>query len=145
MDERIFLPKPMGLKDDLVSLPLEDRFTYDHDQNLFFVNLEGHMIKTLEDVEQVRKIVETRLAPLDKKVSAIVNYDDFVIMPDVLDAYIDMVKDLVERFYSGVTRYTTSTFLRMKLGDALKQRHVSPHIYETQDEARRHLRDLRIE
>jgi propionate CoA-transferase len=145
MDERIFLPKPMGLKDDLVSLPLEDRFTYDPDQNLFFVNLEGHMIKTLEDVEQVRKIVETRLAPLDKKVSAIVNYDDFVIMPDVLDAYIDMVKDLVERFYSGVTRYTTSTFLRMKLGDALKQRHVSPHIYETQDEARRHLRDLRIE
>ncbi len=141
MDERIFLPKPMGLKDDLVSLPLEDRFTYDPDQNLFFVNLEGHMVKTLEDVEKVRKIVETRLAPLDKKVFAIVNYDDFVIMPDVLDAYIDMVKDLVERFYSGVTRYTTSTFLRMKLGDALKQRHVSPHIYETQEEARLHLRD----
>ena len=41
----------------------------------------------------------------------------------------------MERYYSGVTRYTTSTFLRMKLGDALKQREVAPHIYESRQEA----------
>jgi propionate CoA-transferase len=53
-----------------------------------------------------------------------------------------MVHDLVEQFYSGVTRYTTSGFLRTKLGDALEQRRVAPHIYESADEARAHLREL---
>jgi propionate CoA-transferase len=46
-----------------------------------------------------------------------------------------MVKGLVDRFYTGVTRYTTSAFLRMKLGDALQKRNVSPHIYESRKEA----------
>ena len=45
------------------------------------------------------------------------------------------VRGLVDRFYSGVTRYTTSSFLRAKLGDALKQRAMAPHIFETAEEA----------
>ena len=53
-----------------------------------------------------------------------------------------MVGHLTDRYYSGVTRYTTSGFLRVKLGDALSGRQVAPHIYETADEARRHLREL---
>jgi hypothetical protein len=36
---------------------------------------------------------------------------------------------------TGVTRYTTSTFLRMKIGDALKERKMAPHIYESREEA----------
>ena len=73
---------------------------------------------------------------------AIVNYDNFSISPDVLDPYVDMVKRLVDRHYSGATRYTTSGFLRMKLGDALAGRDVAPHIYESAEEARAHLREL---
>jgi propionate CoA-transferase len=42
----------------------------------------------------------------------------------------------------GDSRYTTSSFLRAKLGDALKQRAVAPHIYESAEEATAHLRDL---
>ena len=49
---------------------------------------------------------------------------------------------LVDRHYSGATRYTTSGFLRMKLGDALAGRDVAPHIYESAEEARAHLREL---
>jgi len=49
----------------------------------------------------------------------IVNYYDFSILPDLVDEYTDMVKYLVDHYYSGVTRFTTSTFLRMKLGGAL--------------------------
>jgi propionate CoA-transferase len=33
-------------------------------------------------------------------------------------------------------------FLRVKLGDALERRAVAPHIYESAEEARVHLRDL---
>jgi len=142
MDRRIFSDAPMGLRDDLLRIPLERRFTYHPQDNLFFVNFEGHVVRSHEDVERIRRTVESMLAPLGRKVYAIVNYDNFEILPDALDAYSAMVHDLVERFYSGVTRYTTSSFLRTKLGDALKERAVAPHIYESAEEASAHLREL---
>jgi propionate CoA-transferase len=55
-----------------------------------------------------------------------------------------MVRDLVDRFYTGVTRYTASSFLRAKLGDALKQRALAPHIYENSAEATAQLRNLNV-
>jgi propionate CoA-transferase len=142
MDERIFANKPMGLRDQLLRVPIERRFTYHPGENRFFVNLEGHSVHNHEDVEQIRRTVESKLAPLARKVYAIVNYDNFEIFPDIIDEYSAMVRDLVDRFYSGVTRYTTSSFLRAKLGDALKQRAVAPHIYKSAEEATSHLRDL---
>ncbi|HJV96899.1 MAG TPA: acyl CoA:acetate/3-ketoacid CoA transferase, partial [Albitalea sp.] len=116
MDPRIFRPYPMGLREDLLRRPLAERFSYDPQQNVLFVNLEGHVVKTEADVQDIREQVEQRIEPLGKKVFAIINYDNFTILPDVTDSYAAMVKGLVERFYSGVSRYTTSTFLRMKLG-----------------------------
>ena len=50
-----------------------------------------------------------------------------------------MVAGLSEDFYASTTRYTTNGFLRAKLGDALKQRHVPPQIFESASEARVHL------
>ena len=142
MDKRIFASGPMGLRDQLLRMPLEQRFTYHPGENRFFINLEGHRVHSHEDVDKLRQIVEDKLAPLGRKVYAIVNYDNFEIFPDIIDEYSAMVRDLVDRFYSGVTRYTTSSFLRAKLGDALKQRAVAPHIYESSEEATTHLRDL---
>ncbi len=60
--------------------------------------------------------------------------------PEVEAEYLDMVRDVVDRFYTKVTRYTTSAFLRMKLGDALARRGVASHIYENAGEAERQLR-----
>jgi len=135
MDERIFRPEPMGLREDLLTLTPEERLIYDPSENLFFVNFEGHSIKTRQDIQDVKKAVEKILAPLGKKVHTIVNYDNFAILPDLVDEYTEMVKYLVNKYYSEVTRYTTSTF-RMKLGDALQKRGVKPHTYESSEEAR---------
>ena len=139
MDSRIFSPRPMGLRDQLLRLPLDQRFVYDIEQNVFFINLEGYVVRNLRDVERIRKMVECQLSGLPRKVYAIVNYDSFTIFPEVLDAYTTMIRGLVDRFYSGVTRYTTSSFLKVKLGDALQQRAVAPHIYESAEEARTQL------
>jgi propionate CoA-transferase len=145
MDERIFKSAPMRLRDDMLAIPLEQRFSYDPQQNLFFINFEGHVVRTRGDVERIRKVVEKRLKSVNRKVYVIVNYDNFTIMPEIVDDYAAMVQGVVTRFYSGVTRYTTSGFLRAKLGDAFNSRSVSPHIYESADEARSHLRELEQE
>jgi propionate CoA-transferase len=87
----------------------------------------------------VKEAVEKIVAPLGKKVYTIVNYDNFAILPDMIDEYTETVKYLVDHYYSGVSRYTTSTFLRMKLGDALKKRDVAPYIFESSEEAKRAL------
>ncbi|GGF20072.1 acyl CoA:acetate/3-ketoacid CoA transferase [Aliidongia dinghuensis] len=139
MDPYLFRDAPMGLRETLLAVPLEERFIYDPQQNLFFINFEGLTVRTAAEVERIRAIVAERIEPFGHKVYAVVNYDNCSILPDVLDLYSAMVKDLTDRFYSNVTRYTTSGFLRVKLGDALSRRHVAPHIYETAEEARRHL------
>ena len=118
------------------------RLTYDPAEGVFFINFEGFGIRRREDIERIRHAVEERLAPLGRKVPAIVNYDHFTIAPELLDDYTDMVEGLVRRFYAGVTRYTTSAFLHLKFGEALRRRDVSPHIYESRAEAEDHLRAL---
>jgi propionate CoA-transferase len=54
-----------------------------------------------------------------------------------------MVRGLMDKYYAGVTRYTTSGFLRMKLGNALEKRGVAPHIYESAAEAEDSLREIK--
>jgi len=142
MDERIFSTKPMRLREDMLRVPLDRRFAFHPQQNLFFINFEGHVVRTHKDIESIRSTVEGVLSPLGRKVYAIVNYDHFTINPDIVDEYSTMVSDLASRFYSGITRYTTSTFLRAKLGDALRRRGLAPHIFESAEEARAHLREM---
>ena len=138
MDPRIFRPEPMGLKHDLLDLPIEERLTYHEEENLFFVNFENYFVRSSSQILRIRELAEQILSPLGKQVCTIVNYDNFNILPELVDEYSDMVK-YVMRFYKGVTRYTTSTFLRMKLGDELQKRGLAPYIYETREEARKAL------
>jgi propionate CoA-transferase len=132
----------MDLRAKMLSIPLEQRFTYDEATNRFFVNLERVAMRNEDDIERIRLIVTDRLAPLGKRVNAIVNYDNFTIEPELLDAYSAMVRGLMDKYYAEVTRYTTSGFLRMKLGDALEKRGVAPHIYESPAEAEKGLLEI---
>lgn len=139
MDARLFRPEPMGLRDIMLDLPFEQRFRFDAGQNLFFINFERFSIRSSADIARIRQEVEARLAPLGRKVFAIVNYDNFTIPDDLVGEYASMVRDLMDRFYFNVTRYTTAGFLRLKLGKALEQRGTAAHLYLTAEEARAHL------
>ncbi|MDD2274956.1 MAG: acyl CoA:acetate/3-ketoacid CoA transferase [Smithellaceae bacterium] len=136
MDERIFRLPLMGLKDDLLSIPIPERLTYDPATNIFYVNFEGLHVRSSADIEAIRSRVAEVCAPLGKRVKTIVNYDNFSIAPDLEDEYVKMVKYVVSEYYSDVTRYTTSAFLRMKLGDELKKRNLAAHIFQSKEEAR---------
>ena len=136
MDERIFRQEPMGIRPELLEVPLAQRLSHDPGQNLFFLDFSGLSVRSGEDIWRIEAAVEAALAPIGHKVNAIVNYDRFSILPELIDDYIAMVKGVVERHYHDVTRYTSSTFLRMKLGEALEKRAISPKLYATADQAR---------
>ncbi|MBK8336856.1 MAG: malonate decarboxylase subunit alpha [Sterolibacteriaceae bacterium] len=139
MDARIFSLEPMNLRPQMLEIPIENRLSYDPEQNIFFVNFEGLSVRTPEDVDCILHAVESRLAPVGHKVAAIVNYDRFTITPELMDDYAGMVKGLMDRHYSDVTRYTSSTFLRARLGESLAKRVADPNIFETLTEAQQHL------
>jgi propionate CoA-transferase len=94
---------------------------------------------TAEDVQAVRRGVERQVAPLGHKLYGVINYDCFTLDPAAEDDWAAMVRLLVDRHYLEVARYTTSAFLRAKLGPALAARGVVPHIHETLVDARRAL------
>ena len=52
-----------------------------------------------------------------------------------IDAYVTLVRRLAENYYAAVTRYTTSSFMRLKLSEQLSNRGFAPHIYENRQEA----------
>ena len=135
MDPSIFVAEPIGLKDRLLSIALVDRVTYDAKKETLFLNFEGLKLRSERDVESVKNCVENRCRSIGKKIPVVVNYDSFELEEPVIDLYAAMVKYLSEKYYTHVSRYTTSAFLRVKLGDALEQRGLAAHIFESQREA----------
>ncbi|NEX62742.1 acyl CoA:acetate/3-ketoacid CoA transferase [Noviherbaspirillum sp. 17J57-3] len=141
MDGRIFRTGPMGLRTDILYLPLEQRLTYHTERDLFFVNFEGFEVKNVADIEAIRCSVEAILKPLGRKVPAVVNYDNFAIAPDLLDDYVAMVHHLDRHFYSRVTRYTGSAFMRSYFGSALRKGETEPAMYASPEEALSRLKE----
>jgi propionate CoA-transferase len=143
MDPRIFMLPPMGLRLELVMVPLDERLSYDADENIFYVNFEGLAVRSEKTIAQIETAVKNKLSPVGHKVYAIVNYDNFEISQPLVAPYAQMVKRVVEQYYTGATRYTTSAFLRKKIGGALKKKGVAPRIYENRETAENELKQQR--
>ena len=140
MDPRLFEDRPMELRERLLDLDLTDRVGYDPERNILFLNFENLHVRRPEDVEAIRTVVGERCRQIGRRVAVVVNYDRFRFDDDVADAYVDMVRSMEETWYTQVSRYTTSAFMRLKLGRALTRR-VAPHIFETQAEAQAFLQN----
>ena len=137
MDPRIARLKPMQLLAALLDLQLADRLSYDADRNLLFANFEGLAIRSSDDIESVRRVFDSLCHGIGHRVALVVNYDGFRLDESLSDAYFEMVSDLQARHYSTAVRYTTSAFMRMKLGAELSARRSAAHVFETHAEAAR--------
>ena len=137
MDVRLFNPDVMGLKDEMLSMSLADRIYYNPSINTIFLNFAGLRVRSSKDVKDIQEAVETRMLTIGKRMHSVVNYDNFIIDEDAMDEYADLVKYIDDTYYLSVHRYTTSAFLRLKLGKELSRRSLSPRVYETVEEARR--------
>lgn len=135
MDARIFHEAPMGLKDTLMSIALEDRIAYQSDKNILFLNFQGLTLKTAKDAADIQARVTAVCEEVGKRVDVVVNYDDFVIEEAAVEAYANVMHTMTTHYYDNVTRYSTNAFLREKLGRAIESRGLSGRIFETREEA----------
>ena len=99
---------------------MSERITYDQERNTIFINFEGFQVRTTADVDLVRREMETRCKAIGQKVALVANYDGFYLDPMVSDAYFSMITYMQNRYYSSASRYTTSAFMRLKLGAGLR-------------------------
>jgi propionate CoA-transferase len=134
MDPRIFRLEQMDLKGLMLNLDLSDRLAYNAERNTLFLNFEGVHIRRAADIEAINAAVIERCKTIGRRVAVVVNYDGFRLDQDLADAYADMVRNLEDQYYTRVSRYTTSAFMRVKLGQTLT-RTVRPHIFESRSEA----------
>ena len=135
MDARIFRDAVMGLQDTLLSISLLDRISYQPERNLLFLNFQGLKLVSPKDAQDVQAAVERKCLEIGHKVKVIANYDGFEILEPAMDSYAEVVTYMMEHYYLNRTSYSTSAFLRNKLGAAISERGLAPHIYETQAEA----------
>jgi propionate CoA-transferase len=82
-------------------------------------------------VEAVREEVARVITPLGDKVDAVINSDGCSIDPVITEAWFDMARDVQTRFYRTASRYSTSAFMRLMLGDAHHDRKTSPHVFDS--------------
>jgi propionate CoA-transferase len=143
MDPRLFRPEPMGLRRLLEERPLSTRFEFDPQREVLFINFAGLAIRSEQDLRDIAASVEKVCAPLGRRIRAVVDYDGFSVPAHLADAYAELVRELTERYYEGVTRYTSSAFLRLKLGASLQAHHVDPQLFETQRHALESLKHRR--
>ena len=134
MDARLFRTETLGLRSRLIDLDLTDRLAFDVDRNILFLNFEGLHVRSSKDVDAIREAVTLKVKQIGRRVAVVVNYDSFRLDDDVANEYAEMVRDMENAHYTRVSRYTTSAFMRVKLGRELT-RTVRPHIFESKAEA----------
>ena len=139
MEAGLFKPEPLGLRERMLDIHIEDRLSYDPGTNTVFMNFAGMRVRDEEDLRRIKEAVDGLLEPLGKRVYSIVNYDSFAADDAVIDKYMDLVRYVEKKYYIKVSRYTTSGFMRLKLGKELEKRSVSSHVFESRREAHKHL------
>ena len=134
MDVSLFSETLMQLDDRLLNRPLADRLSYDAGRNTLFLGLDEYRVHTDADVEEIRNAVLEVFHRVGHRF-AVINYDSSDIASHMADKWFSMAADIERTCYDHASRYTTSAFMRLKLGDALSRREVASHIFETSAEA----------
>jgi propionate CoA-transferase len=134
MDPAIFRPEPMDLKRRMLDLSLEDRVAYDSERDILFLNFEGLQLHSSGAIEALRAVVVAKCKQIGHRVPVVINYDAFSLAPDLEPTFAESVRLMEEQYYTRVSRFTTSAFMRLKLAQVLT-RSVRPHLFESRSDA----------
>ncbi len=118
MDERLFLPESMGLRTALLERPLGERLHLDKDARVLHVDFSGLQVNSSATVLAIDAAVRALLEPFGERVDTVVNYDHFGIVPELVEPYAAMVRQLSSDLYKRVTRYGTTGFIKSRVAAA---------------------------
>jgi propionate CoA-transferase len=131
MDPAIFDEQPIGLRDRLFDIKIEDRLSYDPTSNTVFMDYSGMRVRDLDDVAVIKQAVDALLEPIGRRVHSVVNYDRFDVDPEVEDAYFELVRYVQDTYYDSARRYTSDAFKRLQLAQELERHDVDANVGET--------------
>ena len=100
MDPRLFRDAAMGIRGEFLLKELKTRVRYDEARNLLRLNFNGLEIDSLEDIENIRKIVEQICTAARKKVNAVVDYNAFKVNDQLMGDYLKMGAEIIEGLLS---------------------------------------------
>ncbi len=127
--------QPMHLEETLLGLGIAERVSYDAERNIALPQPGGDA-RAQPRRRRPRPARRRGAVPDDRQEGgAGGELRQLRDRPAVADTYAAMLRYLETHYYTTASRYTTSAFLRVKLGEALSRRRVAPHIFETADEA----------
>ena len=115
MDARLFAPEPLGLRADLLERPLPERLHLDAAARVLHIDFAGLQVNASRTIAEIDQAVRALLQPFGERVDVVVNYDHFGIVPELVDAYAAMVRQLSADHYQRVSRYGTTGFLKSRL------------------------------
>ncbi len=130
MKAEIFRPAAMGLRKSMLDMHMSERLSFDAPSNTVYMDYGGLRVRSQADVAAMREAVDAFLAPLGRRVFSVVNYERFICDDEVFAQYLDVVKYVEQRYYLGVKRYTSSAFMRHKLGAELAKRDISSEVLD---------------
>jgi propionate CoA-transferase len=139
MDARIFVEGKMGLKESS-PMSLDERVSYDAENNVVYANFEGMNIGTEEEADKLADYLDRYFSRLGRKVHVVVNYDNFDLGPAARDTFFAMVKHNEDDYFLSSTRYSTDAFFRHQLREDFAEADLEQRIYRNFDEARKSLR-----
>ncbi len=140
MDAALFEAAPMGLRERLLALPLEQRLQFDAQHGVLFVDLSRLRLRSSAEVERLADMLQARLEAIGQPVDGVINYEQFELDPEVADLWAQRAAELAQRHYRRVTRYGGSAFVRARLTQALALRGLPSNMVETADAALARLR-----
>jgi propionate CoA-transferase len=91
MDARIFRPEAMGLRARMLTMPFDERISYDPTLKMLFLDFSQLAIISERDVQRIKTEVESHVKPFERPVHAIVNYSGCSIESAALESYGRMV------------------------------------------------------
>ncbi|MGI9536056.1 MAG: acyl CoA:acetate/3-ketoacid CoA transferase [Desulfocapsaceae bacterium] len=135
MDPRIFSEQPMGIREQFMLKELRTRVTYRSDSNTLNVDFSSLELETLEDVDNIKRVVEEVCKGVGRKVNAIVNYNGFRLDDNIFDAYMEMGQFIISTYYHRVARHNTNEKTRSKFDNEYRRRQLAANIFASREEA----------
>ena len=91
MDARIFRPEAMGLRARMLTMPFDERISYDPTLKMLFLDFSQLAIISERDVQRIKTEVESYVKPSERPVHVVVNYSGCSIESAALESYGRMV------------------------------------------------------